>query len=99
MVRMPSQISCNLDVKLEQINSQMASLGQASQSCQQNMVATSDPEALKNVWTRDAGHLSAQIKSAQTRVSTFVLPQLEVLMGTEASTKEGLRRGIIKPAK
>ncbi len=81
-----------MEFKLDQINSQMASLGQALQSCQQNMVATSDLEALKNVWTRDVGHLSAQIKIVQTQVSTVVLPQLEVLLGTESSTKESLRK-------
>jgi len=79
-----AQIPGNLEVKLDQINSQMASLGQALQGWQQNMVATSDLEALKNVWTRDVGHLSAQIKIVQTQVSTVVLPQLEVLLGTES---------------
>jgi len=46
-VRMQWQIPGNLEVQLDQMNSQMASLGQASQSCQQNMVATSDLEAMK----------------------------------------------------
>jgi len=92
LVRMQAQIPGNLEVKLDQINSQMASLWQALQSCQQNMAAISDLEALKNVWTRDVGHLSAQIKIVQTHASTVVLPQLEVLLGTEKSTKECLRR-------
>jgi len=56
MSRMQAQIPGSLDAKLEQINSQMASLGQALQSCQQIMVPTSDLEALKNVWTRDECH-------------------------------------------
>jgi len=91
-VRMQAQIPRNLNVKLDHINSQMAILEQALQRCQQNMVETSDLEALKNVWSRNSGHLSAQIKSVQTQVSSVVLPQLEVFLGTETSTKEGLRR-------
>jgi len=87
MVRMQAQVPGNVDVKLDQTNSQIASLGQALQSCQQNMVATSDLEALKNVWSRDVGHLSAQIKSVQAQVSTVSIPQLEVLMGTESPNK------------
>jgi len=53
VVWIQAHIPGNLDVKLDQINSQMASLGHALQSCQQNMLATSDLEALKNVCTRD----------------------------------------------
>jgi len=89
---MQAQMPCNLDVRLDLINSQIASLGQALQNCKENMVATSDLAALKTIWSRDVGHLSAQIQSLQAQVSTVVLPQLEVLMGTEGSTKEGSRR-------
>jgi len=92
MVRVQTQIPGNLDVTLDQIYSQMAILGRALQSCQKNMVATSDLGDMKNFWSRDVGHLSAKMKSVQAQVYTVVLPQLEVLMGTESSTKEGLRR-------
>jgi len=69
----------------------MASLGQGFQWCHQTMVSISSLEALKDTWSKKLGHPSAQLKSVQAQVSSFVLLQWELLSGTESSTEEGLR--------
>jgi len=64
-----AQIPGNVEVKLDQLNSQMASLVQALHSCQQNMVLTSDLEALKDIWSKDVGHSSVQMRNVLAQKS------------------------------
>jgi len=87
-VRMQGHISESLEGKLNQPNSQIASLVQALESCEQTMVSFSSLEALQETGSMDVGHLSAQLKSLQCRVSTSILPQFELLSGTENSLKK-----------